>query len=188
MPVSDIAHASAQELADTFRASPAFVSCRNEGDERRIDLALCADSPGAGLGSLGTVTLADHDLGFGETRLQIVAIHPDTATDFSRAIGTCALNIVQQGWPLRWGACHPDLLTLYGLSSTLAHLYYVPPFSWPAGPKGLTVGDHRIEWLQAIPISDAERAYAEEHGAPALEKLLAENPINVADLERASVI
>ncbi|HEU4958884.1 MAG TPA: suppressor of fused domain protein [Sphingomonas sp.] len=188
MPVSESAHASAQELADTFGGSPTFVACRNEGDARTIDLALCADSPSAGVSSLGTVTLADHDLGHDEVRLQIIAVYPGTATDFSRAVGTCALNVVQQGWPLRWGACHPDVLTLYGLSKTLAHLYYVPPFSWPNGPKRLTVGGRRVEWLQAIPVSEAERAYAEEHGAAALEKLLADTPIDITDFDRSSIV
>ena len=188
MTVSDLAHASAQELADTFAASPTFVGYRNSEDGARIDIAVCDAVSDKRLASLGTVTLADHDLGFGPTRLQIVAIYPRAAADFSRAIGTCALSIVEQGWPLRWGAVHPDVLTLYGLSSTLAHVYFMPPFSWAEGPKPLTIGDRRIEWLQAVPISEAERAFAETNGAEALEQQLVAADIDVTDLSRASAI
>ena len=187
MTISDLANASAQELADTFAASPTFVGCRNSDDGVRIDVAIADAGPDERLASLGTVTLADHDLGFGDTRLQIVAVYPRAAADFSRVIGTCALSIVERGWPLRWGAVHPDVLTLYGLSSTLAHVYYMPPFSWAEGPKGLSVGDQRIEWLQAIPISEAERAFAETNGAEALEALLVGADIDITDLDRASV-
>ncbi|MGN6279152.1 MAG: suppressor of fused domain protein [Sphingomonas sp.] len=188
MTVSDLADASAQELADTFAGAPEFVGCHNDGDPLRIDLALCADSPGQGVASLGTVTLADHDLGFGGTRLQIVAVYPTSAVDFSRAIGTCALNVVGQDWPLRWGAVHPDILTLYGLSNTLEHLFYVPPFSWPEGPRSLAIGDHSVEWLQAIPISEAERAFAETEGAAALQEVLLKARIDVTDLGRKSSV
>ncbi|TPG43057.1 suppressor of fused domain protein [Sphingomonas koreensis] len=187
MTVSDYADASAQELADTFAGSPTFVSCHDDSGEVRIDLALCPDKPGNGFSSLGTVTLADHDIGYGETRLQIVAVYPASSDGFSRAIGSCALWVVNRGWPLRRGAVHPDVMTLYGLSSTLEHLLYVLPFSWRHGPHPLTVGNGTIEWLQAIPISEAERGYAEANGADALEKLLVENNIDVTDFNRASL-
>jgi hypothetical protein len=187
MTVSDLAHASAQELADTFAASPRFVGCRNTDEGVRIDVAIAESGPDERLASAGTVTLADHDLGFDAIRLQIVAAYPRDAADFSRAVGTCALATIEEGWPLRWGAVHPEVLTLYGLSETLAHLYFMPPFSWPDGPKPLTVGERRIEWLQAVPISEAERAFAEANGADALEKLLVAGDIDVTDLERPSV-
>lgn len=188
MTVSAIAQASAEQLTETFGAVPTFVSCHNAGDPLRIDIALCADVPGDGRGSLGTVTLADHDLGFEATRLQIVALYPSAAETFSRAIGSCALNVVRRGWPLRWGAVHPDVLTLYELSSTLAHFLYVPAFSWPERLPALTAGEHVIEWLQAIPIAESERAFAEANGIPALEKLLIDGAVDITDLDRASVV
>jgi hypothetical protein len=187
MTVSAYAGASAQELADTFAASPTFVTCHDESGDLQIDLALGENSPAEGIVSLGTATLADHDLGHGKTRMQIVAIYPASASDFSRAIGSCALWVVNRDWPLRRGAVHPDVLTLYGLSSTLEHLLYVLPFSWSNGPHALAVGEHTIEWLQAIPISETERAYAEANGAAALEALLSENAIDITNLERPSV-
>jgi hypothetical protein len=186
--VSDLAHASAQELADTFAASPTFVGCRNEGDDLQIDIAICAETPGGGVGSLGTVNLADHDLGHGATRLQIVAAFRTDAADYSRAIGTAALHIAGQGWPLRWGAVAPNVLPLYGLSSTLAHFYFMPPFSWAGGPRPLTIGDTQVAWLQAVPISESERAYAEANGAEAFEQLLVATDIDVTDLARVPVI
>jgi hypothetical protein len=188
MTISDLAQASAQELADTFAASPAFVGCRNSDNGIRIDLAVCESGPDERFTSAGTVTLADHDAGFDTVRLQIVAIYPRAASAFSRVLGGSALSVVERGWPLRWGAVHPDVLTPYGLSATLEHLYFMPPFSWPAGPTPLTVGDRRIEWLQAVPISEAERAFAEADGAEALEEKLLEADIDVTDLDRASVI
>lgn len=187
MTVSDLAHASAQELADTFGVSPRFVGCRNTDEGVQIDVAIADVGLDKKLASAGTVTLADHDLGFEGIRLQIVAAYPQSAVDFSRAVGTCALAAVEEGWPLRWGAVHPNVLTVYGLSETLAHFYFMPPFSWPDGPKPLSVAELQIEWLQAVPISEAERAFAEANGAEALEKLLVAADIDVTDLKRRSV-
>ena len=188
MTISDRAQASARELTDTFATSPTFVTCRNSADGVSIDLAVCNDQDGDGPAFAGTVTLADHDLGYHDIRLQMVAVYPRMAKDFSRALGTCALSTVERGWPLRWGAVHPDVLTIYHLSKTLPHLYFMPPFSWSSGPKPLTIGEHRIEWLQAIPISEAERAFAEAHGAQALEEKLVKANIDITDLKRASAI
>jgi len=188
MTISDLANASAQELADTFAASPTFVGCYNNDQGARIDVAIADNVADGRLASAGTVTLADHDLGYGDTRLQIIAVYPREAADFSRAIGTCALSTIEQAWPLRWGAVHPDVLTLYGLSQALPHFYFLPPFSWADGPKPLTIGEQRVEWLQAIPISEAERAFAEANGADALEKLLVGADIDVEVLATASVV
>ncbi|MGN6377207.1 MAG: suppressor of fused domain protein [Sphingomonas sp.] len=187
MTISDLARASAQELADTFAAPPRFVRCHNNGTVK-IDIGIGEDAPGPGLGSVGTVTLADHDLGFGDTRLQIIALFRKAAEGFSGLIGGSALAVVELGWPLRWGACHPDLLTVYGLSETLPHLYFVPPFSWRGGPGALSVGEQKVEWLQAIPIAEAERAYAEANGAATLEEKLVAGNVDITDLTRTSVV
>lgn len=188
MTISNGAKAAAQELVDAFGMTPMINTFTPDTGGRPVDLAIFDDCPVEGVGSVGSVSLSDHDLGFEQgLRIEIVAVFPSTAANFPRAIGSSALAVINEGWPLRRGAVHPGIMPLYGLSDTLEHLVFVAPFSWAGRPQILTVEDRTIGWLQAVPISEAERAYAERNGAVALEELLAGQRIDVSDLNRDSV-
>lgn len=63
----------------------------------------------------------------------------------------------------------------------------MPPFLWPSDPFAVRhLHDRTVAWLQLVPISPAEQAYAEREGAPALDDLLEREQVDVFDLQRES--
>jgi antitoxin YqcF len=94
--------------------------------------------------------------------------------------------VIGQGWPLRRGAVHTDVLDLYRLSRTLRHLLFVLPSQWDGAPEPITAGGRDVAWLMALPIAETEREYAARYGAAALEDLLAGAAIDLRDLDRPS--
>jgi hypothetical protein len=190
MAVTEAARAAAQELADSFGVAPSIHVYREEAGDLGVDVATFADCPAPGFHSAGTVTLSAHDLGYDEMglRLEIVGAYPSAAEDFPSMIASCALSAVRQGWRLRRGAIHPDVLGLYNLSTTLEHVFFTRPYLWGEGPRDLETDERTTGWLMAIPISDGERLFAEKEGAIALEDLLAAKGVNVLDLNRPSTV
>jgi hypothetical protein len=190
MSVSKGSRAAAQELTDTFGVAPSAINAYHaDGQTDGVTIAVFADSPAPGLSSVGTVSLSDHDLKLepADLRLEIVAVYPSTTANFPNAVAECANAAIRNGAPLSRGAVHPYVLITYGLSKTLEHLLFTLPFSWQDGPKILSLDERTTAWLQAVPISEAERLYAEREGAVALEDLLARHRVDVTDLNRESV-
>ncbi len=189
MTASNGSKAAVQELADTFGVAPSTINAYHaDGETGGVTIAVFADCPVPGINSVGTISLSDHDLKIepADLRLEIVAVYPSTAANFPSAISDCAIASFKDGTPLRRGAVHPYVMTRYGLSTTMEHLMFTLPFSWHDGPRILTLEDQTIAWLQAVPISEAERAYAEREGAAALEDLLTKHRVDVTDLNRES--
>lgn len=189
MKVSQGSLAAAQELADTFGLAPLVKTYTKIGSAQGINIAMFADCPAPGLNSLGTVSLSDHDLGLQlGVRLEIVAVYPAGSDQFPHAVAHCAIMAAADGEPMQRGAVYPDAIKSYLADATMEHLFFVMPFVWGDGPHKIEHDGLSTLWLQAVPISEAERLYAEAQGAMALENLLAEREVNVADLNRASVV
>ncbi len=188
MTVTENASLAAQTLVDACGASPAIKAYGDEARTWSVDIALFADRPVEGFSTAGTVSLSDHGLGLEQgLRIEIVAVFPAAADAFPQALASSAVAAISQGWRIRRGAVHPDILRMYDLSDTLEHLLFAAPYLWGDALAPVRCGDLTIAWLLAVPISEAERAYAEKHGAVALENLLAEHKIDITDLNRASV-
>lgn len=86
------------------------------------------------------------------------------------------------------GAIHNDVLRMYGLSKTLAHVMFVDPFLWNDGPETLHLEGRTITWLMAVPISESEMSYAERLSPDALSSLFESQQIDIFDINREPVI
>ena len=75
---------------------------------------------------------------------------------------------------------------MYELDTEMAHIFLTSPFVWDFTNQ--TFSDKIVTWLQAVPISDAERAYAVAKGTAALEAAFERAQIDVFDLFRKSAI
>lgn len=195
MSVSEEAQQVARALANAFRVGPGADSqpqvrrYGDEGDKSTVDLLLCADSPVKGITAYGTVRLSDHSLGLtDDLRAEIIAAFPSDRPDCDKVVATCAFNVINDGAPLRPGAIHGEAMGMYGLSTTLRHVMFVSPFLWGRQPETLKLANRTVAWLMAVPISEAERAYAAREGANALENLFEREDIDIFDLDRPSVV
>ncbi len=62
------------------------------------------------------------------------------------------------------------------------------PFFWEAEFSGLVFENVQIEWLQVVPITDAEMEYVRDFGAEALvDRLEAVSDRELSSLDRSSV-
>jgi hypothetical protein len=179
-----VAHA----LFDRFGEAARIGVYTNEATGRGVDIAFFPDCPRAGLTTVSTIGLCDTDLGVEAAggRVEIVAAFPSGVTAYPNVIGSCALAVIEQGWPLRRGAVHTDVLAGYGLSRTLPHILFMMPSLWGERTAPITVDGRVIFWFMATPIAETEREYAAREGAAALEELLAKAQIDMFDLDRPS--
>src|SRR5262249_12982071 len=98
-----------------------------------------------------------------------------------------AAQIIDRKYFCAPGVIFPDMLSLYGLSKTMEHFYFMPPFLWP-DLETKVFGTKKVAWLLAVPISDAEAQVAGNKGAAALEDLFDAEQIDIFDLQRPSVV
>lgn len=187
--VSAHTKSATRELARTWGGGrPTVHRHWDEPEENWVGIASRADCPWDGVTAYGTLGLSDHSQGFdNDLRVEIIGACA-TSTDLSSVLATCAFNVIKNAWPMRPGAIHNDVLRMYGLSRTLAHVMFVPPFLWNDGPETLHLEGRTIAWLMAVPISESELLYAERSSSDALSTLFEDRRIDICDINRLPAI
>ncbi|MDH7971276.1 suppressor of fused domain protein [Sphingomonas sp. AR_OL41] len=182
--ISSHTKSAARELARAWGGQPIVHRHWDEPEENWISIAARAECPWDGVTAFGTLGLSEHSVRLSnDLRVEIIGACA-TATDLSDVLATCAFNVIKDAWPMRPGAFHNDVLKMYGLSETLAHVMFVPSFLWDDGPKTLHLEGRTITWLMAVPISESELVYAEREGSDALNALLKAQQIDIFDINR----
>ncbi|MBT2640182.1 suppressor of fused domain protein [Bacillus sp. ISL-39] len=137
-----------------------------------------------------TIGLSDYSIGYEEgflpVRIEIVGA--SNFDCFPNVLATCAFNIINSKFQCSLGSIFKDVINMYLPNSPMNHILFVTPFLWGEELKTLDFKSKKVVWLMAIPISNAEKNYADEQGVEALEELFEQVPINVFDLERQSIL
>ncbi len=184
--------AIALAIAKVFGGKPSDQRFWDEGEKSFIDILKCMDRPQVGVTSYSTIGLSDAPLYKDgveyPVRLEIVGACGSGFTYFDNALATAAFCIINSKWFCYPGAIFSDILSMFEISSTMRHLFFVPPFLWEEDLQTITVGNKTVAWLLAVPISNGERAFSEKNGPDALENLFVEKQIDMFDLDRKSVV
>jgi hypothetical protein len=182
----------ARIVSEVFGGIPKVVRYWDGDHKSHVDILTCEDRPQNGVISYSTVGLSDWPLYRGEeeygVRLEIVGACGSTFTSFDNALSTAAFCIINSKWFCFPGAVFPDVLSMYDCSPTMQHFMFVPPFLWENDLKTIDLEEKKVTWLLAIPISEAERAFANDNGSEKLEDLFVERQIDVFNLCRPSEI
>ena len=182
----------ARSLVSIFGGKPSVNLWWDERETTSVAILKCADAPQRGVASYATVNLSDHPVMMDgkpyPARVEIVGACAAETGHFPNVISTCAFYIIKDKWFIAPGVIYPDIVTMYPMSKTLAHVMFVPPFLWDERLKTMTFESKTVAFLMAVPISEMERRYAEEHGAEALETLFEDKQIDVFDIDRPSVV
>lgn len=163
-------------------------------DDKRSDVYIleAANRPQDGVTSYATIGLSDHPLMFkGKefgTRVEFVGACGSAFPGFDNVLATLAFCVINSGWFCAPGIIFPDVVSMYNLSITLSDIYFTHPFLWDDGLKSTQVGDRKVAWLLAVPVSKDETAFAQAYGPEKLEALFAEKDIDIYNLNRASVV
>jgi hypothetical protein len=182
----------AMEVAKAFGGKPNVQRFWDERDTNYVDILKCVDRPQNNVTSYATIGLSDAPLykdgSEYPARLELVGACGSRFEGLDNALATAAFCIINSKWFCYPGAVFSDILSMYTMSSSMHHFFFTPPFLWEETLKTMTIGDKSVAWLLAVPISNEERAFAEDQGSDALETLFEEKQIDIFDLERQSVV
>src|SRR5262249_1443925 len=90
---------------------------------------------------------------------------------------------------LHWGHTVPNGQPMTHEPSQLTSFFFLPPVLEAQGFERLTLATDRVDFLMLVPITEAERAYAIEHGAAALGQLMEDTALHfTVDEKRFSLL
>ncbi len=162
----------------------------DEDDAHSIDLMAVVNAPDEGVTTYSTLGLSDIDTGetLDNMKLgaEIIIAADSKREEAANILAICAFNMIKEDFEIGMGVIFADAAGTYLPNSDMKHIMFVAPFLWELETQDLQ--DKKVAWLQAVPISEAELEYAEEHGTEALEDLFVEKQIDVYDLDRKSVV
>jgi hypothetical protein len=121
-----------------------------------------------------------------QVRAELVGACSSSFIEFPNVLATAAFNIIKSRWFCAPGVVFPDVFAMYRPESSMAHVLFVSPFLWEDGLQTVSLPDRKVAWLLAVPISEAERAFAVEHGPKRLEELFEQRQIDIFDPDRPS--
>jgi hypothetical protein len=99
-------------------------------------------------------------------------------------LGTIGCYIIKNGWKAGPGVVFEKMIDMYAPDLAVKHVLFTPPFQWKDGMTKVQLSKKTIYPLLAVPITDAERAYAASKGAEALEERWERDHTDVLDWQR----
>ena len=182
----------ARTAVGAFGGSPKVTRFWDADEESFVDLLTCEGGPRDGVTSFSTLGLSDSPLLVdgreAGIRVELVGACASTCDAFGNILSTAAFCIINSKWSCSPGTMFPDIVGMYDCSSTMKHLLFVPPFLWEERLETLDFDSKTVAWLLAVPVSDAEYAFAQSEGVEALENLFEEKQIDIYDINRPSVL
>ncbi len=193
LPVaSDENRLVAQMIAGAFGNKPSVLRYWDNLHEHFVDVASVVDSPFDGITSYGTIGLSDWPLPQQDVneslRVEMLGACRSRVKDFVNILATAAFCVINSRWGCFPGAIFDDVVSMHYSESSLSHMMFVSPFLWEDKLETLRLHDKTVAWLLGVPISDAERSYAEVNGATALENAFQQNDIDIFNIDRPSVL
>lgn len=181
----------AQTIARTFGGTFRVNVVHDEPETHSINVLRAVDRPQPGITSWSTIGLHDAPLvlrgeEFG-ARVELVGACGSSFEDFGNLLATAAFCIIKDRWFCAPGVIFPGLVRMYRPSSPMQHAMFVPPFLWEP-LRTLELGERKVAWLMAVPISEDERRLAESEGPDRLQSIFEEERIDVLDIDRPSVV
>jgi len=183
-----------QALAHYFAQSvgglPSVDQYWDKAKKSSVDIVSLPDRPGAGVTTYSTIGVSDHSIDLMSDGLSLRAELMLTLRTADAAapniLATCAMDVINDRVRIRPGSILYKAVALYREGLAMEHILVVSPFVWLL--EAQTFNDRKVGWLACVPISEAERLHAVEHGAEALEALLEEKGADAFNLERPSVL
>jgi len=189
-PVTQEQLAIARHVADAFGRPIHVREYLHDSEALAVDILRSDDHPVAGVTSYSTIGLSDvpvpSAVGDGSMRIELVGAARREYELFPNILASTAF-LVMQGEDVGDGeAVIHNYVGQYVRDSPVPHVFLTSPFLWPLRP--FTSATQTILWLQLVPVSESESAYARARGGAALARLLTGPGVDVYDLHRAPVV
>ncbi|WGV58805.1 suppressor of fused domain protein [Brevibacillus brevis] len=182
----------AKSALKAFGGNPAIHKYWDDEKIGNIDILSTTDRPCEGITSYSTIGLYMHSIGkiVDEKflRVEIVGASATIHEEFPNILATCAFCIINSKMPIYPGKIFLDVVKMYYPDIEMKHVLFVPPFLWEDQLQTIDLQDKKVAWLLAVPISEIEYLFAEQHGSNKLEDLFEQKQIDIFDIERKSVL
>lgn len=158
---------------------------------RKFEIGLLAavGRPEAELSSLVTLGLWQTALTGTLERMELAGIFASDKQGCREVLAAAAFKTMRTHQAIRHGTILVNCLHDWYPKASVPHLYFVPAELWSFPQlRPIVLGDITVKFLEALPITEAEKALVEEKGGPMLEGLLLGAAANLWDLRRASVV
>ncbi len=180
-----------RHVLDVIGGEPEVAGCLRDNGPEEVDVLYVADAPSQGLTAYATIGMYEGETGNRvdgkPLRVELVGMCASAETEYVNMLASCAFNVLTGEYGIKPGNIFPDVIGQYRPDVTMKHMLFVPVFSWE-GLSNLEVDGIVITWLQAVPMGQREARYAREHGAEAVQTLLEQRNVDVADLNREQVV
>jgi antitoxin YqcF len=181
-----------QVVSNIFGVASKVWSYADEHNNSSIDILICPDSPYELVTSYSTIGLSDYSINLQvddiPLGIEIIGACESMFDQYPNILATCGFNIINSNFRCAPGIIFSNVIKMYLTDSPMQHILFIPPFGWDKEFETLHFQTKKVAWLLAVPISEAERQYANVNGPEALEKLFEEKQINIYDLFRKSVL
>ena len=165
----------------------------NDNKTMSVELLTAADPDDDGLLSIATVGLSEVSLRKEDgsefvTRVELCAGAPIDEKHWCNIVVSASFYIQRIGKPVVPGTVLENVIEEYFPGTDMPHVYLTVPFLWNDGhfPE-LVFEGLKINWLQCIAVSEAEKQFIYKKGSEAFEDLLAAQEVNILDSRRGSV-
>ncbi|HFC05008.1 MAG TPA: suppressor of fused domain protein, partial [Rhizobiales bacterium] len=139
-----------------------------------------------------TIGLSDHKLGQDKGGValgaELVAACHEDCDYLDRALAVCADLVLNHGLMCKPGVIVAGILEGSDGTSQMKHMLFAIPSLWEDGLYPLSFKSKVVLWLQGIPVSDSEMAYAQQNGPGALGEKLVEAEADILDLRREPAV
>lgn len=181
----------AKTLANALGFNPSVHRYRDDDNNLDIALLSCIDPTDANVRFYGTVGLSDYptyqDGAEFPTRVEILGAAYKEAIFFPNVLSTIGFYSIREKFFCSPGSVLQNAVKMYEPETVLPHVLFSPPYLWEDKLETLKFEDKTVDWVLAIPITEKELQYREQHGTEALEDLLEKNEVDIFDLNRKSV-
>lgn len=188
---SIILDTAAKGLGDLDASTISVRKFSSADDSSHVGVFAVVDHPERGVTSWGTVGMSFFDNGV-STRddraltVELVAAAGSSWTIVGDGLARCAL-LVADGQSCTPNSVFRDAFKSASDPVTTPHAVFIAPFLWSRF-TAIELDDLVVTWLQAVPVTEAEAAYALERGVDALTTVWEREQPDLYDLSRASTV
>ena len=176
---------------DVFGQKDRIEDYSDERKKHGIHVVACENHPRPDVTAYAT--LGGHQCPTGYTvggiplRIEIVGACHEEFGIYSAILANCIFHMMKSHVSIFPGAIYKDVITVLDDSFHMQHILLIPPFLWD-NFSTIELSDKKVTFLQAVPISENERAFALEYGVDSLLSRFDAEQVNVFNLERRSVV
>ncbi len=180
----------ARHINDLVGGIPEFSRYDDRNNISAIHIMTIQDASDDGVNIYSTVGVSSYSIGLSvdkvPLRVELMFVCDKMKKEIPCILSTCAFCIINSHYECFPGVIFYDVIGAFIDDSDMKHVMFVKPFLWEEY-QGMVLEDKRVEWLLAVPVSEAEAKYAEEYGSDALDDLFEKSDIDIFDLYRESL-